>query len=282
MINNSLTKDLYIINKKEYTNKEIALLNPLSKDTSVLRETLIFGGVEAIKYNHFNGNPNSKLFEWGKVYGQKDNHFLEKNNLLISVSGLQNNEHWFNGKLQSSFFQIKGVVESIFKSFGINYDLEMIKSDKYFGEGIILKKGNNILSKIGLVKKEVLNLVGFKETCFIGEIYFNEFKNYIMNSKIKFSSINKFQKTYRDLSFLIIEEVTMHEVLLKIKELNSPILKTISLFDIYRDKKLNGKKSYGFRFEFLHSERTLKDEEVEKIMSKIQKVLVQEFKAVLR
>ena len=74
----------------------------------------------------------------------------------------------------------------------------------------------------------------------------------------------------------------MNEVLLKIKELNSPILKTISLFDIYRDKKLNGKKSYGFRFEFLHSERTLKDEEVEKIMSKIQKVLVQEFKAVLR
>lgn len=282
MINNSLTKDLYIINEKEYRNKEIALLNPLSKDTSVLRETLIFGGVEAIKYNHFNGNSNSKLFEWGKVYGQKDNHFLEKNNLLISVSGLQNNEHWFNGKLQSSFFQVKGVVESIFKSFGINYDLEMIKSDKYFSEGIILKKGNNILSKIGLVKKEVLNLVGFKETCFIGEIYFNEFKNYIMNSKIKFSSINKFQKTYRDLSFLIIEEISMNEVLLKIKELNSPILKTISLFDIYRDKKLNGKKSYGFRFEFLHSERTLKDEEVEKIMSKIQKVLVQEFKAVLR
>ena len=133
-----------------------------------------------------------------------------------------------------------------------------------------------------MVKKDILSLVGFKESCFIGEIYFNEFKNYIMNSKIKFNSINKFQKTYRDLSFLIAEEVTMNEILLKIKKLKSPILKTISLFDIYRDKKLNGKKSYGFRFEFLHSERTLKDEEVEKIMSRIQDVLMQEFKAVLR
>ena len=198
------------------------------------------------------------------------------------LSGLQNNEHWFNGKLQSSFFQIKGVVESIFKSFGVKFDLEILKSDNHFEEGIILKKGNKILSKIGLVKKDILNLVGFKEPCFIGEIYFDEFKQYVMNSKIKFNPINKFQNSYRDLSFLIKEEVTMNEILLVIKKLNSSILKTISLFDIYRDKKLKGKKSYGFRFEFLHSERTLKDEEVEKVMRKIQDILIQEFNAVLR
>ena len=282
MINNSLTKDLYVGNGENNKNKEIALLNPLSKDNSVLRETLIFGGVEATKHNHFNGNPNTKLFEWGKVYGKKNTHFIEKNNLLIIVSGLQNNEHWFNGKLQSSFFQIKGLVESIFKSFGVKFDLEILKSDNHFEEGIILKKGNKILSKIGLVKKDILNLVGFKEPCFVGEIYFDEFKQYVMNSKIKFNPINKFQNSYRDLSFLIKEEVTMNEILLIIKKLNSSILKTISLFDIYRDKKLKGKKSYGFRFEFLHSERTLKDEEVEKVMRKIQDILVQEFNAVLR
>jgi phenylalanyl-tRNA synthetase beta chain len=282
MINNSLTKDLYVGNGENNKNKEIALLNPLSKDNSVLRETLIFGGVEATKHNHFNGNPNTKLFEWGKVYGKKNTHFIEKNNLLIIVSGLQNNEHWFNGKLQSSFFQIKGLVESIFKSFGVKFDLEILKSDNHFEEGIILKKGNKILSKIGLVKKDILNLVGFKEPCFVGEIDFDEFKQYVMNSKIKFNPINKFQNSYRDLSFLIKEEVTMNEILLIIKKLNSSILKTISLFDIYRDKKLKGKKSYGFRFEFLHSERTLKDEEVEKVMRKIQDILVQEFNAVLR
>ena len=282
MINNSLTKDLYVGNGENNKKKEIALLNPLSKDNSVLRETLIFGGVEATKHNHFNGNPNTKLFEWGKVYCKENTHFIEKNNLLIIVSGLQNNEHWFNGKLQSSFFQIKGLVESIFKSFGVKFDLEILKSDNHFEEGIILKKGNKILSKIGLVKKDILNLVGFKEPCFIGEIYFDEFKQYVMNSKIKFNPINKFQNSYRDLSFLIKEEVTMNEILLVIKKLNSSILKTISLFDIYRDKKLKGKKSYGFRFEFLHSERTLKDDEVEKVMRKIQDILIQEFNAVLR
>ena len=282
MINNSLTKDLYVGNGENNKNKQIALLNPLSKDNSVLRETLIFDGVEATKHNHFNGNPNTKLFEWGKVYAKKNTHFIEKNNLLIIVSGLQNNEHWFNGKLQSSFFQIKGLVESIFKSFGVKFDLEILKSDNHFEEGIILKKGNKILSKIGLVKKDILNLVGFKELCFVAEIYFDEFKQYVMNSKIKFNPINKFQNSYRDLSFLIKEEVTMNEILLIINKLNSSILKTISLFDIYRDKKLKEKKSYGFRFEFLHSERTLKDEEVEKVMKKIQDILVQEFNAVLR
>ena len=132
MINNSLSKDLYVGNGENNKNKEIALLNPLSKDNSVLRETLIFGGVEATKHNHFNGNPNTKLFEWGKVYGKKNTDFIEKNNLLIIVSGLQNNEHWFNGKLQSSFFQIKGLVESIFKSFGVKFDLEILKSCTLF------------------------------------------------------------------------------------------------------------------------------------------------------
>ena len=179
-------------------------------------------------------------------------------------------------------FSNKRVVESIFKLFGVNFDLEILMSDTYFEDGIIFKKENKILSKIGLVKNEILNIVSFKEPCFVGEIYFDEFKQYVMNSKIKFNPINKFQNSYRDLSFLIEEEVTMNEILLIINKLNSSILKTISLFDIYRDKKLKGKKSYGFRFEFLHSERTLKDEEVEKVMKKIQDILVQEFNAVLR
>lgn len=282
MINNSLTKDLYAKDEENDENREIKLLNPLSKDTSILRESLIFGAIEATKHNHFNGNPNSKLFEWGKVYNLKNAHFIEKNNLIITVSGLQNDEHWFNGKLQTSFFQIKGIVESIFKTFGINYELEIIKSDEYFEEGIKIKKGNKIISKIGLVKNDIMDIVGFKEPCFVAEIYFDEFSNYAMNSKIKFKPINKFQKSYRDLSFLIEEKITMNEILMLIKKLNFSILKTISLFDIYRDEKLNGKKSYGFRFKFLHSDRTLKDEEIEKVMRKIQDILVKEFNAVLR
>ena len=108
-----------------------------------------------------------------------------------------------------------------------------MKSDNHFEEGIILKKGNKILSKIGLVKKDILTLVGFKEPCFVGEIYFDEFKQYVMNSKLNLNPINKFQNSYRDLSFLIKEEVTMNEILLVIKKLNSSILKTISFFLYY-------------------------------------------------
>ena len=102
------------------------------------------------------------------------------------------------------------------------------------------------------------------------------------NNKIKFNPINKFQKVFRDLSISINEDVTLKNILNSISKVNSSILQSSSLFDIYRDENLKGKKAYGFRFEFLHPERTLKDEEVDTIIAKIQKKLELDFKGVLR
>ena len=104
----------------------------------------------------------------------------------------------------------------------------------------------------------------------------------IANSKPKIKPINKFQKVYRDLSILIPEDVTMQEIKHAIDQLKSKLLKNTTLFDIYRDKKNFGKKAYGLRFEFLHSERTLKDQEVDSVMNSIQSKLEDKFNAALR
>ena len=106
---------------------------------------------------------------------------------------------------------------------------------------------------------------------FIAEIYWDQLSKVALNKKVRFKAINKYQKVYRDLSVLIDESIPMQEVLKSIKKVKTPLLKSISLFDIYRDKKnMIDKKSYGLRFQFLHTDRTLKDKEVDKIMQNIQ------------
>jgi phenylalanyl-tRNA synthetase beta chain len=138
------------------------------------------------------------------------------------------------------------------------------------------------LATVGTVRKEISNLIGFKKHYFISEIYFDNLMKVIANSKPKIKPINKFQKVYRDLSILIPEDVTMQEVKHAIDQLKSKLLKNTTLFDIYRDKKNIGKKAYGLRFEFLHSERTLKDQEVDSVMNSIQSKLEDKFNAALR
>ncbi len=277
MMNNSLSKESFGVDKNS-----IQLLNPLSKDTSKLRISLIFGALEILKFNHFNGSPNNKFFEWGRTYSLQDEKYIESNELVITISGLQNNEHWYNGKSPSTFFQLKGIIESIFKLFGTVYFQEPISKDSYFQEGILIKNSQEVLATIGLIKKDILNILGYKEICYLAVIKIDPFIKSSNQFKNKIKAVNKFQKSYRDLSILIEEEVSMNEIMKSIKNINSTILKSISLFDIYRDKQFKGKKSYGFRFVFLHPERTLKDLEVDEIMNEIQTVLKKEFNASLR
>ena len=277
MMNNSLSKESFGVDKNS-----IQLLNPLSKDTSKLRTSLIFGALEILKFNHFNGSPNNKFFEWGRTYKLQDEKYIESNELVITISGLQNNEHWYNGKSPSTFFQLKGIIESIFKLFGTVYYQEPISKDSYFQEGILIKNSQEVLATIGLIKKDILNILGYKEICYLAVIKIDPFIKSSNQFKNKIKAVNKFQKSYRDLSILIEEEVSMNEIMKSIKNINSTILKSISLFDIYRDKQFKGKKSYGFRFVFLHPERTLKDLEVDEIMNEIQTVLKKEFNASLR
>ena len=277
MMNNSLSKESFRVDKNS-----IQLLNPLSKDTSKLRTSLIFGALEILKFNHFNGSPNNKFFEWGRTYKLQDEKYIESNELVIAISGLQNNEHWYNGKSPSTFFQLKGIIESIFKLFGTVYYQEPISKDSYFQEGILIKNSQEVLATIGLIKKDILNILGYKEICYLAVIKIDPFIKSSNQFKNKIKAVNKFQKSYRDLSILIEEEVSMNEIMKSIKNINSTILKSISLFDIYREKQFKGKKSYGFRFVFLHPERTLKDLEVDEIMNEIQTVLKKEFNASLR
>ena len=169
IMNNSLVKREYGNFLDEKSNNHISLLNPLSNDTATLRKSLIYGAVEVLKFNHFNGNPNGNIFEWGKVYSKNGNKFGQENRLLVATTGLQNEEHWFNGKLESSFFQLKGIIESVFKSLGVYYEIEMLRKNHLWEEGLSFKKDKHKLATIGTVRKEISNLIGFKKHYFISD-----------------------------------------------------------------------------------------------------------------
>lgn len=286
ILSNSLSKKSYsdILNSTKKENQNyVQLLNPLSNDTEVLRQSLVYNAMEVIKYNQQNGESNCNIYEWGKTYQLINDKYKEEEHLLIALSGLQNDEHWFNGKQKSSFYQLKGLVESIFKILGIYFNSDIFSDFSSWDEGLNYTNNKTILARIGIINSNLSQEIGLKEDCFVAEIYWQALLSLVEKQKIKFKSINKFQKVFRDLSVMIEENVEMKELLNCINKIKIPILKSVSLFDIYRDKKnMQGKKSYGLRFEFLHSDRTLKDKEVDKIMQNIQKNIADNVSASFR
>ncbi len=286
ILSNSLSKKSYsdILNSTKKENQNyVQLLNPLSNDTEVLRQSLVYNAMEVIKYNQQNGESNCNIYEWGKTYQLINDKYKEEEHLLIALSGLQNDEHWFNGKQKSSFYQLKGLVESIFKILGIYFNSDIFSDFSSWDEGLNYTNNKTKLARIGIINSNLSQEIGLKEDCFVAEIYWQALLSLVEKQKIKFKSINKFQKVFRDLSVMIEENVEMKELLNCINKIKIPILKSVSLFDIYRDKKnMQGKKSYGLRFEFLHSDRTLKDKEVDKIMQNIQKNIADNVSASFR
>jgi phenylalanyl-tRNA synthetase beta chain len=286
ILSNSLSKKSYLDYLESTQNEsenQIHLLNPLSSDTEVLRQSLVYNALEVIKYNQQNGEPNCKIYEWGKTYQQSNDKFKEEEHLVIGLSGLQNDEHWYNGKEPTSFYQLKGIVESIFDVLGVYYDDSILGEFKIWDDGLIYKNNNLPLARIGLANNKLSAKMDLKENCFIAEIYWGYLSKAALKKKVRFKPVNKFQKVYRDLSIMIDESVPMEDILNSVKKVKTPLLKSVSLFDIYRDtKNMEDKKSYGLRFQFLHTDRTLKDKEVDKIMQSIQKNISESVNASFR
>ncbi|MEC8407122.1 MAG: hypothetical protein VXZ14_01045, partial [Bacteroidota bacterium] len=273
--------------KLKYTglNEEayVKLLNPLSSDTEVLRQTLVLNVLDVIKYNQDHGEANVQLFEWGKTYQLNENKFQEEKHLIIALKGLQHEEHWYDGKKETSFHQLKGYVESIFSLLGITLEESIFEDNELFSGGVLYQIGNKIIAKCGLVNPNLANQLDIKESCYMAELYWDHIFKLCQKNLIKYIPINKFQKVYRDLSILIDEQITLSDIINATKNVKTNLLQNISLFDIYRDKKqFIDKKAYGLRFQFLHPKRTLTDKEVDKVMLQIQHSILKETNGQLR
>ncbi len=271
IMNNSLTTPEYTkLSENLKDNFQVEILNPLSNDLSVLRQTLLFGGLESISYNINRRNKDLKLFEFGKTYHKMLNNYEEHKHFALFMTGNSVNPAWNAKQKDSDFFEFKGYITSILERLGINkFTTQPVEND-LFSEGISYFVGKELIVEFGVLKKAVTKYFDIKqEVCFADFKWDNVLK--LVKAKIKFTEINKFPTVKRDYALLIDEKVTFDEIFNVVKQVDKNIIKDVTLFDVYQGDKIeDGKKSYAISILMEDNTKTLTDSQIEKIMGKIQ------------
>ena len=283
MMANSLTTPDYValsgMLKEEYN---VVMLNPLSNDLSAMRQSLLFSGLEAVSYNINRRNGDLKLFEYGKTYHKLPSGYDEPKHLTLFMSGNRNVESWTVAQKPSDFFLFKGYINSILERLGICKIQNKPLTSDVFAEGMAVACGQDTLVEFGTVKKSILKHFDIKQEVFYADFNWNLILK-LIGTKIKFTDIPKYPEVRRDLALLVDESVAFESIYAIARQSEKSLLKDINLFDVYAGKNLpEGKKSYAVSFTLLDSSKTLTEEQIDKIMSKLQKNLETELGASLR
>ena len=281
---NSLTKEDYIsFSENLKTEFNVSMLNPLSNDLKVLRQSLLFSGLESISYNLNRKNNSLKLYEFGKTYHKYEHGYQEDKHLTIFISGARTKDTWTSPSQNSDFFYLKGIIISILDRIGIsNLKTSPIKSD-VFSEGIVFSLGKKKLVEFGIVTKQIRKEFGIKQEVLFADFDWSTILSISGNKKIKVSNLTKFPSVKRDLALLLDEKITFKEIYDLAFQSERNLLKDVDLFDVYQGEKLpEGKKSYAVSFVLQDKNKTLEDRQIDKIMLKLQQSFENNLEAVLR
>lgn len=287
IMNNSLTSSTHLEKVKTATyvaEENVTLLNPLSNELDVMRQTLIFGGLKSIAHNQNRQQSDLKLFEFGSVYKHCGETYQEEKKLGLWMCGMKQQERWNATRKKVSFYTLKGAAEGILKKLGLfKAPRVMTLSNDLLEDGYALKIGNKVVCELGWIKTSIAKLFGVKQTVYYAEFNWEAIIELSVMNKINFKAIPKTQFVRRDFSLLIDKAVTFEEIKNSGQKIDRKFLKEIDLFDVYEGKNLpDGKKSYAVSFIFQDDEKTLKDSQVDGIMDKIRKSLTLNLGAELR
>jgi len=294
IMNNSLTKSQYINNNSEFSNEQsVNLLNPLSKDLDILRQTLLFGGLEVIAYNSNRKISDLKLYEFGKIYrklnaGEKSKglkNYFEEKHLTLFASGLLQAENWNTTNEKTDFYFLKGIVESIFAKLGIDRNKLEIKESNSANCEYALEyfSGDSLLAVVAGLNKKLLNEFDIKQAVFVADVNWEKVIQLLPKSDHSYKAVSKFPSVRRDLAMMIDKEVSFEEMKSSALKAERKMLKSVGIFDIYEGDKIpEGKKSYALSFVLRDDQKTLTDKVIDKAMNRIQKTLEAELHAVLR
>lgn len=284
MMANSLTTSNYVAYSEQILSEEtVTMLNPLSNDLSVMRQSMLFSALEAVSYNINRRNSDLKLFEFGKTYHSIKENYIEKKHLTITMSGNASSESWNLAQKPTDFFLFKGYITGVLSKLNIDTKVKTVPvTQDIFAEGIGFSIGNEVIAEFGTIKKSVLKQFDIKQEVFYGDINWDAIQKYVSN-KIKLVDIPKFPEVRRDLALLVNQSVTFEALYLEAKQTEKSLLKNINLFDVYEGKNLpEGKKSYALSFILQDTSNTLTEVQIDKIMNKLQSNFETKFEAVLR
>lgn len=276
IMSNSLTKASYYEALTSYPAENcVRIINPLSNDLSVMRQTLLFNALEAVELNVNRKHGLLRLFETGNTYrydASREGDILapysETMRLGIAVTGLERPQSWNVPSQPGNFFTLRAAVEKLLTRFGVDiYDLpcESFSSELY-SEGLQFGK----LMRMGAVAPAVLKQFDIKQPVWYAEIDFDQLVRMTRNHKVRFAELNKFPEVKRDLALLIDTGVTFSELRRIAFEAERKLLRKVVLFDVYEGNKIEaGKKSYALSFILEDKTRTLDDHTIDKTMTNL-------------
>lgn len=295
IMSNSLTSSKYSENSDSLdASNNVKMLNALSNDLDVMRQSLFFGGMEAIQFNSNRKSNDLKLYEFGRHYlkrestGQKQDvtdRFSEEEFLSLFKTGKYFPESWKYPDNQTDVFDLKAFVLNLLTRFGLDTNTFKYEgcSDDFLEQGLEIKTKGNVIATFGEVSAKWLKYFDLKSGVFFAEISIDKLMHGIDISNTRYSEISRFPEVRRDLALLISGNVTFDEISRVAYRYESRLLKSLNLFDVYEGDKIDAdKKSYAVSFILQDPERTLTDKLIDKTMDKLIKAFEKELGATIR
>lgn len=287
LLNNSLTSSDYVEKlggERFKSEQNVELLNPLSLELNVMRQSLIFNTLEVVAHNQNRQHPDLKLFEFGKVYHKYASGYSENKRLILVLTGKKEQESWNGSKESVTFYTMKGLVKALFSRLGLDQLLsETGIKTSVLQDGVQLSILKQKVGEIGWVTAASKKHFGIKNEVFVADLDWDAIIDCLKFVNINYSELPKTFMARRDFSLLLDNAVQFSEIEAIARNCDKKILKEIGLFDVYEGKNLEeGKKSYAVSFQFQDAENTLKDNQIDAIMEKIRVELANKLNAQLR
>ena len=283
ILNNSLTKAAYYDGNETFKPENLVnLMNPLSNDLNVMRQTLLFGGLESIAHNANRKSADLRFFEYGNCYyynkEKKDAEkvlacYSEDYHLGLWLTGKRVSGSWAHADEDSSVYELKAYVENIFARLGLNMRSVVVGNltDGIYSAALSYHtRGGKLLATVGIVSKKITKAFDIDNEVFYADINWKNVLQAIKSVKVSYTELSKFPSVKRDLALLLDKTVQFADIERIAYECERKLLKAVELFDVYEGKNLEpGKKSYAISFILQDEEKTLNDKQIDKIMSKL-------------
>ena len=296
ILNNSLTKVSYYKDLNRYTEETtVKILNPLSADLGVMRQTLLFGGLESIVRNANRKNSNLRFFEFGNCYHYDESNkeadklikaYTQDQHLGLWVTGKRVENSWAHPNEDASFYELKAYVENILVRLGLSLQaVTLVKGENnIFEDSIsIVTKAGKIIAELGVVAYKLTKNMGITNEVFFADIYWDNLLKAVKKHVVEYKEISKYPAVSRDLALLVDKTVEFEQIKEIAYSTEKKLLKAVELFDVYEGKNLpEGKKSYAVNFILQDEQKTLNDKQIDSIMNKLIDNLTKRLNAELR
>jgi phenylalanyl-tRNA synthetase beta chain len=296
ILNNSLTKGAYYEGRNAYpVENSVKIMNPLSTDLNVMRQTLLFGGLESIQHNVNRKRQNLRFFEFGNVYTydpekQNDDNpilaYKEQYHCSLLITGKRVEGSWAHANEDSSIYELKAYVINIIRRIGVSQNqLVVKKSDNdIFSTGVTIEnRGGKKLYELGIISKKLLKQFGLENPVYYAELNWTALMKIAKKNEVLYTEVPKFPAVSRDLALLVDNSVEFAQIEQIARQTEKKLLKNVELFDVYEGDKLPaGKKSYAVNFILQDNEKTMGDKQIDAIMQKLIANLKKQLNAELR